>query len=217
MCRFAVLLCLVAAAVYAAGPNALTPEEAAEGFRLIFDGRTLNGWRAVKTNWEVDDGALHLKHKGGSIAWVEQKLPRDFELRFEWMVGPAGNSGVHYRDGAFEYQILDSRAEKRYKAVSAAGAIYQIAGAERDITNPPMHWNEGRIVAKGSRIQHWLNGQLVADVNLDAPEWADTLAKERKRRTEVPAPGPAREGFLTFSDHTNTVWFRSVRLRILEP
>ncbi len=77
---------------------ALTPEEAAAGFRLIFDGRTMEGWSAPEDNWHV-----HLRHKGGPVSYAREKLAEDFELRFEWMVGPEGNSGVHYRGGQFEY------------------------------------------------------------------------------------------------------------------
>lgn len=203
---------LLAVAAFAVEPNTLTPEEAAAGFRLIFDGRTLEGWNAPKDNWHVDGGALHLRHKGGSVSYAREKLPQDFELRFEWMVGPEGNSGVHYRGGQFEYQVLDNGFYKP-NAATSAGAVYNIAGAAEDFARPPMQWNEGRIVCRGARVEHWLNGRLVAVVELRAPEWAAALEKERQRRLKVLAPGPAREGWLALSDHTGTVWFRSLRVK----
>lgn len=210
--RIPVIALLAVAAGFAADPNALTPEESAAGFRLIFDGRTMDGWSAPRNNWHVDAGALHLRHKGGSIGYAREKLPADFEFRFEWMVGPEGNSGVHYRGGQFEYQVLDNRFYKPKPAVSA-GSAYNIAGPGEDVTRPPMQWNEGRIVCRGSRVEHWLNGRLVAELDLAAPEWAGPLEKERRRRLKIPAPGPAREGYLALSDHTGTVWFRRLRLK----
>ncbi len=203
---------LLAVAAFAGEPNALAPEEEAAGFRLIFDGRTMDGWSAPRDNWHVDNGALHLRHKGGTLSYTCEKLAEDFELRFEWMVGPEGNSGVHYRGGQFEYQVLDNRFSKPKPANSAA-SVYNIAGPAGDYTRPPMQWNEGRIVCRGSRLEHWLNGRLMAAVDLAAPEWAAALEKERQRRLKVPAPGPAREGWLALSDHTGTVWFRSLRLK----
>ncbi len=108
--------------------------------------------------------------------------------------------------------MLDNRFYKA-KPATSAGAVYNIAGPKEDYTRPPMQWNEGRIVCRGSRLEHWLNGRLVAEVDLAAPEWAATLEKERERRVKVPAPGPAREGWLALSDHTGTVWFRSLRVK----
>ena len=172
---------LLAGAALAGEPNTLTSEEAAAGFRLIFDGRTMEGWSAPNNNWHVDGGALHLRHKGGHVSYAREKLAQDFELRFEWMVGPEGNSGVHYRGGQFEYQVLDNRFYKA-KPATSAGAVYNIAGPQEDSTRPPMQWNEGRIVCRESRLEHWLNGRLVAEVDLAAPEWAATLEKERQRR-----------------------------------
>ncbi len=70
------------------------------------------------------------------------------------------------------------------------------------------------MLCRGNRIQHWLNGQLVADVNLAGPEWQPILEKERQRRSQLPAPGPSRDGYLTLSDHTGTAWFRNIRLNL---
>lgn len=206
------LILLLSAGAFAGEPNTLTPDEAAAGFRLLFDGRTLDGWSAPKNNWHVNDGALHLRHRGGSIQYSREKLAQDFDLRFEWMLGPEGNSGVHYRGGQFEYQVLDNRSS-RVRPSGRAGALYGIAGAETDSTRPPMQWNEGRIECHGSRVRHWVNGELTADVDLASPAWADAVEKERQRRLKYLPPGPAREGFLALSDHTGTVWFRSIRLK----
>lgn len=174
----------------------------------------MDGWNAPRDNWHVDRGALHLRHKGGNIGYEREKLANDFELRFEWMVGPEGNSGVHYRGGAFEYQVLDNRAAAKVKPTGRAAALYNIMGAAEDYSNPPMQWNEGRVECRGSRVRHWLNGKLVADVDLAASEWQAAVEKERLRKIQIPAPAPARAGFLALSDHTGTVWFRSIRIRM---
>ncbi len=74
-----VALSVLAVAVVAscAEPNTLPPDEAAVGFSLIFDGRTLAGWSAGKGNWDIDDGALHVRRKGGLIAFTRHKWPQE--------------------------------------------------------------------------------------------------------------------------------------------
>jgi hypothetical protein len=178
---------------------------------VLFDGRTLEGWTQTRVNWEVRDGALHSLAAGPTLAWTVRKLPADFDLSFEWKVERGGNSGVHYRGGAFEYQILDNSYEHATPK-TRAGSLYNIAGASEDVTKPVGEWNTGRIECRGQRIRHWLNGRVVADVDTAAPEWAKALAAEQERRLKIPAPGPAREGWLALSAHTSQVWFRNLNL-----
>ena len=86
----------------AAEPNTLTPAEQAEGWRLLFDGRTTQGWRTFKKEtfpargWVVDEGWLRKvgKVRGGDI--VSQEQFSDFELQWEWKISPRGNNGVKY-------------------------------------------------------------------------------------------------------------------------
>lgn len=124
----------------AAEPNTLTPQEVAQGWKLLFDGRSLSGWHIYGTTtppakgWHVDGGCLfnpksNGRPNGSGGDLVTNAKYRDFEFRFEWRVTKGGNSGVHYlfTEGAkrtasmykgdkgdspvgFEYQILDDPA-----------------------------------------------------------------------------------------------------------
>ena len=98
---------LVLAAAEGESPNALTPAEAKAGFELLFNGKDTDGWEH-KGNWKVVDGVLTREGKGGDLTYKAKKVPDDFELRFEWKVAPKSNSGVYYRPGQYEYQILDN-------------------------------------------------------------------------------------------------------------
>src|SRR3989304_4256493 len=99
-----------------AGPaNALTDEEKAAGFELLFAGKSLDGWQQ-SGNWEVVDGAIFRARKEGSLTWAAKTVPDDFELRFEWKVAQGSNSGVYYRPGQYEYQTVGN-------SVHAAGAV----------------------------------------------------------------------------------------------
>ena len=92
-------------------PNALTEDEKKAGFELLFDGNGLDGWQQ-NGNWVVEDGAISRAKKGGGLTCTVKMIPDDFELRFEWKVGEGSNSGIYYRPGQYEYQILDNQRHR---------------------------------------------------------------------------------------------------------
>jgi len=87
--------------------SALEPDEERLGFVSLFDGKTFEGWEHTG-NWVIEDGAFYRNAKGGSLTYTTATVPDDFELRFEWKVSKGCNSGVYYRPGQVEYQILDN-------------------------------------------------------------------------------------------------------------
>ena len=192
-------------------PNALTETEKTEGFQLLFDGKTLEGWEH-SGNWMVEDGTLTRKDKGGSLIWKVKALPDDFDLRFEWKVAERSNSGLYYRPGQYEYQILDNLTHSDgLNPRTSAASLYFCVAPSKDATKPVGEWNEGRIVCKGTVIQHWLNGEKVIDFDYSDPRWAPDVARLKERGGDLAARG----GFLSLQDHGDPVWFRSIRLRAL--
>src|SRR5207237_143623 len=119
-----------------AGLNRLTAEEKAAGWRLLFDGKSLAGWRSFRTdtpgaNWRVQDGVLINEGKTGDL--MTTSVHGDFELVFDWQISEAGNSGVIYRIALGEaatyrtgpeYQVLDNqKAEDNKQANHLAGSL----------------------------------------------------------------------------------------------
>ena len=97
------------AASPAAEPNTLSDAEKQAGFALVFNGRDFEGWQQ-KGNWKIEDGAICRAERGGGLMYQAQPIPNDFELVFEWKVAQGSNSGVYYRPGQYEYQVLDNQA-----------------------------------------------------------------------------------------------------------
>jgi hypothetical protein len=192
-------------------PNALTPEEKKAGFELLFNGKDLKGWEH-KGNWKVEDGVISRTGRGGSLTYTVRKVPDDFELRFEWKVARGSNSGVYYRPGQYEYQILDNKvhADGQNPRTSAA-SLYFCMAPSKDATRPVGQWNEGRIVCKGTVIQHWLNGVKVIDFDYSDPKWAAEVELLRRRGARLASRG----AFLYFQDHGDPVWYRNIKLRTL--
>jgi len=180
-------------------------------FEVLFDGTTLDGWQH-KGNWKIEQGAIARAGKGGGIIYQLKKIPDDFQLRFEWKVAPGSNSGVYYRPGQYEYQILDnSKHHDGQNPRTSAASLYFCMAPSKDATRPPGEWNEGRIVCQGSVIQHWLNGVKVIDFDYADPKWAKEVELLRRRGANLADRG----AYLHLQDHGDPVWYRNIRLRAI--
>jgi hypothetical protein len=212
-CWMAALLVALAATAARAEDkiNTLTDEEKKAGFELIFNGKDLTGWDK-KTNWKVVDGALYRAAGGGGLTYQAKKTPDDFELRFEWKVAKGSNSGIYYRPGQYEYQILDNKVHGDGKNPrTSAASLYFCMAPSKDATKPVGEWNTGRIVCKGTIIQHWLNGERVIDFDYADPKWAWEVELLRIRGGDVKARG----AHLHLQDHGDPVWYRNIKLRAI--
>jgi len=196
----------------AGDPNVLTDEEREAGFELLFDGKGLDGWQQ-SGNWVVDDGAISRAKGGGGLTYTVKMIPDDFELRFQWKVGEGSNSGVYYRPGQYEYQILDNDRHRdgRNPRTSAASLYFCIAPS-KNATKSVGQWNCGRIVCKGTVVQHWLNGEKVIGMDYSDPKYASDVERLRIRGADLAARGR----HLMFQDHGDPVWYRGVKLRTLD-
>jgi hypothetical protein len=209
-------------------PNTLTEREQREGWKLLFDGKTTEGWRAYRGDsipdvWKVSDGTLGCSSKngthGGDIITAERY--GSFELAFEWKVSPGANSGVMYRVTSSEaepwmsgpeYQILDNEkhADGRNPKTSAA-SCYALFAPSEDRTKPVGQWNHGRIVVKGNHVEHWLNGHKVVDYELGSERWQRLVAESKFK--EFPKFGKERKGHIDLQWHGDEVGYRNIRIR----
>lgn len=225
-----IFLTALALPVFAAEPNTLTGQEKADGFKLIFDGKSLDGFRnfkkdTVNEKWQIKDGAITLTAKGGGDLLTKDQYA-NFEFRFEFKIAPEGNSGIMWRSSENgrapyetgpEYQILDSRSQTAYqhevKRGNLAGAFYDIKPATPEQSKPAGEWNEGSIRVDGTKITLTINGHVTADVDTSTDEWKELLAKSKFAKWEKFNKEP--KGHLVFQDHGDVVAFRSLRVKEL--
>lgn len=227
----AILLCLLLVpSLPAAEPNTLSDEEKAAGFKLLFDGKTLDGFRnykqeAVNPKWQVKDGAIVLTAKGGGDLMTKEQFG-DFEFRFEFKVSSGGNSGVMWHvteagkqpyESGPEYQILDPFNQEGYpheiKASNLSGGFYGITTTSPEISKPADEWNSGSIRVEGSKITLTLNGHATAVVDTTTDDWKKKLAASKF--AGWPHFNKAAEGHFAFQDHGDAVAFRSLRVKKL--
>lgn len=213
--------------------NALSAEEVAAGWELLFNGTSTEGWRGYGRDdfptggWTVEGGELvglstTGDMDGGDIVTVGQYS--DFELIFDFKLGPATNSGVFYRvqerEGATlwevapEYQVLDDTAyfapDAEEGRTHRTGDNYDLHEASTRPTRGLGEWNTGRIVVDGARVEHWLNGELTVSYEYDTDEW-DSLVANSKFDPEVYAQAP--RGSIGLQDHGTPVSYRNIKIR----
>jgi hypothetical protein len=189
----------------------MDPEEERLGFVALSDGKTFDGWKHPG-NWEVRDGAFTRVRGTGQLTYETRTIPDDFELRFDWKVSKGCNSGVYYRPGQVEYQVLDdiNSPYGENPRQSAASLFFCMAPSKR-VTRPVGEWNTARIRCQGTVIEHWLNEQNVLSFDYADPKWAEEIRLLTIRGGDLKGRG----GKLLLQDHGEDVAFRNLRLRTI--
>ena len=210
--------------------NTLSDQERKDGWKLLFDGKTSNGWRKYKSDrmpdkWKVTDGALvfdpNADGSGGDIVTVDEY--DDFEFVADWKISPNGNSGVMYHvteDGEYpwqsgpEYQLLDNagHADGRNPLTTAA-SCYALYAPSKDVTKPVGDWNSMRLVVNGPHVEHWLNGVKVAEYKIGGKDWKKRV--QQSKFNSMPNFAKAVKGHIDLQDHGDRVEFRNLKIRPL--
>jgi hypothetical protein len=224
---------LIAAPDNGSAPNTLTDAEKKAGWILLFDGHSLDGWRAYKkpdatdSRWKVVDGALTLPAKDGRDTHGERDIItkdtfEQFELSADWKVAPGSNSGIKYfvledRDSAIghEYQLIDDERHPDAKVGPhrQTAAFYDVLPANDRPVKPAGEWNNTRILVRGQTVEHWLNGKKVLQYELNSP--ALNAAIEKSKFKGMERFGKRQNGHILLQDHGDPIWFRSIKIRRL--
>jgi hypothetical protein len=221
---------LTALSVHAAELNQLTAEQKAAGWKLLFNGKDLSGWRLYGKQtppgegWKVEDGLLHklAKVRGGDIITTEKF--DDFDFSWEWRIAKGGNNGVKYlvteqRTGApgHEYQLIDDTGHPDGKLgpKRQTASFYDVLPPAADKPlKPAGEWNASRILIKGNHVEHWLNGAKVLAYELGGDEVKKGVAASKFKNAAK--FGEKIQGHIMLTDHQDETWFRNVMIRELK-
>ncbi|HYG36250.1 MAG TPA: DUF1080 domain-containing protein [Clostridia bacterium] len=223
------LLLGIYSAVAAESLNTLSAEEKAAGWKLLFDGKSHQGWRSFKRptfptrGWSIENGWFYSSGKGGGDIVSEGEYDQ-FELQWEWKLTTNGNSGVKYfvtenRNSALghEYQMFDDERDasgtvKPGKHVTAS--FYDVL---KPSVNPPTkpagQINQSRILVQANHVEHWLNGIKVLEYKAGSEPVKAAVAASKFK--SVPAFGSCVKGHILLQDHQSEVWFRNIKIRVL--
>lgn len=219
-------------------PNTLTEAEKADGWQLLFDGKTLDGWKrygadSIGPLWSVKDGVIvcsgeglgeGTKDVGGSLMTLSQF--GNFDLSIDWKIAPGGNSGILYHvmekpefktDYATgpEYQVLDDAGYKDpLKDAQKAGSNYDMYAAPADKKlNAAGEWNSSRIVYNNGKVEHYLNGVKTAEFDETSADYQERYKKSKW--VEFPGWNTFKTGSISLQDHGANVYFRNIKIKQL--
>ena len=216
-----------------AQPNSLSKKEQKQGWKLLFDGKTLNGWSnfkssSIKPGWQVKDGTLACvdPHNAGDIVTAEKFGA--FELQLDFMMGEGANSGIMYHvteaGGAAwatgpEIQLEDNAKAGDPQKCGWLYALYQPAndpktGKPIDATKPAGQWNHLRIVISPEKCVHEMNGVKYVEYVLGSEDFNKRVAASKFGK--MPGFAKAEAGAIAFQGDHGAVSFRNVKIRPLD-
>ena len=219
--------------------NALSPREKAEGWQLLWDGKTSEGWRGARLNtfpekgWTIKDGILTVEKgnggestNGGDI--VTTKKYRNFMLSVDFQITQGANSGIKYfvdpdmNKGAgsaigCEFQILDDLrhpdAKLGVKGNRKLGSLYDLIPAPEQKPFDINRFNTALVIVRGKHVEHWLNGVKLLEYDRDSQQWNALVAYSKYR--DWPNFGNAAEGHILLQDHGDEVRFKNIKIKEL--
>ena len=214
--------------------NTLTQEEIADGWQLLFDGKTLNGWRdyngtTLTEPWHVVDGCIQAKGDGSDASGyiVTDKEYDNFELSWDWKLSKGGNSGmlyhvverpqykVPYVTGP-EYQLIDepnfAEPLEEWQKLGVDYAMY-LPDKSKMKVNPQGEWNNSKIVFDNGHVEHWLNGEKILEFEAWSDDWHQR--KNSGKWANAPENGLAKKGVICLQDHGYPASFRNIKIKEL--
>lgn len=211
--------------------NQLSKFEKEEGWKLLFDGESLDGWRDFKgetvgDGWTVEEGNLVALGKGGDFGGDIISIDQfeNFILVFEWKISEGGNSGVFfhvleddyptvYATGP-EYQLIDDVGfSGDLEDGQVCGANYAMHPPVNVKLMPAGEWNTTKKIVDGPHVTHFLNGNKVVEYEMWTNEWTELV--NNGKWGDYPDYGLARKGHMALQDHGDQIWFRNIKIKEL--
>jgi hypothetical protein len=218
--------------------NTLSSSESNEGWQLLFDGTTTNGWHtygkpSIGSAWKVVDSSLFLDasykergelNAGGDIVTNDEF--DNFHLKLDWKIAPKGNSGIIFyvqEDTAkykqtwhtgMEMQVLDNAGHADAQIHKhRTGDLYDLIASVKEAQKPAGEWNHVEIISNNGKLDFFLNGVNNVSTTLWDENWRNLIANSKFK--DMPGFGTFRKGKIALQDHGDNVWFRNIKIKRL--
>ena len=216
--------------------NQLTEREKKDGWQLLFDGQTMNGWRRIYTDslpkcgWRVENGCLIMEDyeskesaNGGDLITIREYS--NFDFTFDFKMTSGANSGIKYfvnesigdPNSGYgfgpEYQICDDEgvSGRQLPGIKLAGLYELIDAPDTKKVNPTGEWNTGRIVSRNNRVEHWLNGKQMFTYVLGSDQFRELVQKSKFKNIDGYAA--QAKGHILIQDHGSVVLYKNLKIK----
>ncbi len=208
-------------------PDTLTENEKQNGWQLLFDGKTFNGWQKLaNSGWSIKDGQMIAEgsNDGKQRDIITSDQYENFELSIEFKIFKLTNSGIKYlvtntfpgQKGTYlglEYQILD---EVNYKypergVYRSLASLYDLIPANKNDTISLNKWNIARIIVKGNHIEHWLNGKIAVKYDRSTEDFKVLVENSKYKNLEK--FGKTVKGHILLQNEGTPISFRNIKIK----
>lgn len=220
-------------------PNTLSDRERYDGWQLLWDGESSNGWRAAKhpgfptAGWKIENGELIVlpgdggeSVNGGDI--ITNKKYKNFIVSVDFKITDGANSGLKYfvdpelnkGEGSAigcEFQILDDRnhpdAQLGVNANRTLGSLYDLIPAPADKPFRRGFYNNAMVIVQDNHVEHWLNNVKILEYDRNNQMW-EALVDYSKYK-DWPQFGDLETGHILLQEHGSEVRFKNVKIKEL--
>jgi hypothetical protein len=208
-----------------AADNALTEQEKKDGWILMFDGKSVDGWMCGTKPMpakQVVDGTLNTAKQGAYVNHYDRKFG-DFHFSCDYKFEKGCNSGIFLRIGkpgdggigrGFEVQVFDSFGKAKAD-VHDCGALYELKAPTKNMVKAPGEWNHCEVVCEGPKVKVLLNGEWVIDADFDQWDKPNLNPDGTKNKFKWAFKDAPREGYIGLSDHGHPCYYKNIKVRPL--
>jgi len=207
----------------AAADNELTAQEKSDGWLLLFDGKTLDGWMTSAqkpSKRPVEDGCIN-PHKCGHYMMVHEKMWENFTLSLDFKMSKGCNSGIFVRTysltprpgkdvgfNGLEVAIDDTSGAGYHDS----GAIYDLVKPSKQMLKPIGQWNHAVVTCDKSLISVELNGEKVTTMDMDQFTEKNKRPDGSAHKFDIAYKDHPRKGYIGLQDHGQDCWYKNVKL-----
>ncbi|HTM55742.1 MAG TPA: DUF1080 domain-containing protein [Pirellulales bacterium] len=224
--RATTLLLVLSGLATAKADNELSATERADGWILLFDGKSLDGWMTSSqkpSQRPLDQGAIN-PHRCGGYMMIHEKPWGDFILSLDFKIAPKCNSGVFVRTFPLTprpgkdvgFNGIEIAVDDTHEAgYHDTGAIYDLARPTKNAMRPAGEWNHMQITCDGPRITVELNGEQVNRVDLAQFTAPNKRPDGTDHKFDVAYSTHPRSGYIGLQDHGGECWYKNIKLKPL--
>ena len=225
--RCLMLLLTLAGSLAAAADNELSEAEKQQGWILLFDGKTLDGWITSdkKTSQRpVEAGSIN-PHKSGHYMMVHEKKWENFVLVLDFKISKGCNSGIFFRTSSLQPQpgrdvgfngmeiAIDDTTTAGYHDT---GAIYDLVKPSENAMKPVGQWNQLKLFCNRNRISVTINGKQVSRMDADHFSQPNKRPDGSSHKFPVAYKDHPRLGYIGLQDHGADCWYKNIKLKVLK-
>ncbi len=206
-----------------AADNRLTPAERDAGWKLLFDGKSFDGWMtsdSKPSRRPIEQSAIN-PHRCGAYMMVHKQMWTDFRLKLDFKISPKCNSGIFFRTwtlkkiggndvgfNGLEIAIDDTRTAGYHDT----GALYDLVRPSRNAMKPTGEWNHMELTCRGQLVRVVVNGIEVQKTDLGRFDKKNVRPDGTPHKFPFAFKDHPRRGYIGLQDHGSDCWFKNIKL-----